>query len=213
MYKADGEQCGKINSLTILAEADGGTATAILELENKDDSATALTKDKKTLDGSVIDVSISAGTTIYVCNFPPTADDNWMKDKFQQFGEIVDIRFPSLKYNTHRRFCYIQFGSASQATAATTLDGQDQGDGLKLLAKISDPSHKQGRHGAMAEGRELYLANLDWGATEKELKEAFAKYGKVESARVVKKMNGKSRGFAYVVFREKVRFFPPNQHF
>lgn len=120
-----------------------------------------------------------------------------------QFGEIVDIRFPSLKYNTHRRFCYIQFKFASQAQAATQLDGEDQGDDLKLLAKISDPTHKQSRQGAMYEGREIYLANLNWGVTEKDIKQVFKKYGYIESVRIPRKINGGSKGMGFVVFRDK----------
>ena len=107
-----------------------------------------------------------------------------------------------MRFDTHRRFCYIQFRLGSQAQAATQLDGEDQGD-LTLVAKISDPAHKQDRHGAMYEGREIYLANLDWGASDKDVKQAFSKYGKIESVRVPKKINGQSRGMAFVVFRDK----------
>ena len=108
-----------------------------------------------------------------------------------------------MKYNTHRRFCYIQFRLASQAKAATQLDGEDQGDGLKLLAKLSDPAQSKSREGAMYEGRELYLANLDWNATEKDVKEAFKKYGYVQSVRIPKKINGGSKGMGFIVFRDK----------
>lgn len=120
-----------------------------------------------------------------------------------QFGEIVDVRFPSLKYNTHRRFSYVQFRLASQAHAATGLDGEDQGDNLKLLAKISDPAHRKSREGAMYEGREVFLANLDWSATEKDVKAAFKKYGYIENVRIPKKINGSSKGIGFIVFRDK----------
>lgn len=108
-----------------------------------------------------------------------------------------------MRHNTHRRFCYVEFETATQAHAAAELDGADLGNNLKLLAKISNPAQKQDRHGAMSEGRELYLANVDWDVDEKLLKHTFSKYGYVESARVVKKINGQSRGIAFVVFRDK----------
>ena len=122
----------------------------------------------------------------------------------KQYGEIVDIRFPSLKYDAHRRFCYVQFKLSSEAHAATQLDGKHVGDNLRLLAKISDPRHKQERQGATYEGRELYLANLDWNATLGEVKRAFSKYGTVEKVRIPKKVNGSSKGIGYVVFSNKV---------
>ena len=119
----------------------------------------------------------------------------------------MDIRFPSLKYNSHRRFCYVQFKLASEAEAATQLDGKDVGDNLRLLAKISDPGHKQERQGPMYEGRELFLANLHWQATLGDLKRGFSKYGTVETVRIPKKIDGRSKGIGYVVFSNKVGFF------
>lgn len=121
-----------------------------------------------------------------------------------QYGEIVDIRFPSLKYNTHRRFCYVQFKLSSEATSATELDGEDLGDNLKLLAKISDPGQKKPREGAMYDGRELYLVNLDQNTTKADIKQVFKRYGYIENVKILTKVDGTSKGIAYVVFRNKV---------
>ena len=120
-----------------------------------------------------------------------------------QFGDIVDVRFPSLKYNTHRRFAYVQFKLPSQAHAATQLDGEEFDGDLRLVAKISDPAHKQDRHGAMYEGRELFIANIPWSATWKDLKQLFSQYGSVQSARVLRKVDGSSKGIGFVVFRHE----------
>lgn len=196
--------CGTINSLKVVNNAEDESATAWIEFDSKEDVPTAQTKDLSTFEGRAIEVQVDSGSKLYVCNFPPTADEAWIRDKFRRYGEIVDIRFPSLKYNTHRRFCYIQFGSSTDAQAATELDGEDVGGELSLVAKISDPSHKQDRHGAIYDGRELFLANLDWGASQTEIRKAFARYGKVEKVRIPKKVDGKSKGIGYVVFSNKV---------
>lgn len=121
-----------------------------------------------------------------------------------QYGEVVDIRFPSLKFNTHRRFCYIQYKLPSQARAATELDGQKLDGKLPITAKLSDPAHKQDRHGAMHEGRELYIANVDWSATKQEVKEAFSRFGEVENVRIPLKVGGGSKGIAFVIFADRV---------
>lgn len=121
-----------------------------------------------------------------------------------QFGEIIDVRFPSLKYNTHRRFCYVQFRTAQEAEAATTLDNSAVGENLHLVVKISDPTKKQERHGPVYEGREIHVSNLDWKATENDLKDLFSQYGKVEVARIPTKVSGGSKGFGFVVFSSKV---------
>ena len=109
-----------------------------------------------------------------------------------------------MKYNTHRRFCYLQFKSSNQAQAATELDGQRLGGKLKLVAKISDPGHKQDRTGALYDGREVYVSNLDWSATEEEISQVFSKYGRVERVRIPTNVAGKSKGIAFVVFSTKV---------
>lgn len=79
-------QCGTINSLKVLPEADGHSATASIEFESKEDVLTAQTKDMKSFDGNAIEVQVGSGSTLYVCNFPPTADEDWIRQKFQQVG-------------------------------------------------------------------------------------------------------------------------------
>lgn len=70
--------------------------------------------------------------------------------------------------------------------------------------KISDPGKRQERVGPLHEGRELHLLNVDWKATENEIREAFSRYGKVEKVRIPRDVGGKSKGFAFVVFSNKV---------
>lgn len=73
--------------------------------------------------------------------------------------------------------------------------------------KISDPGKRQERVGPLHEGRELHLLNVDWKATEAEIREAFSRYGKVEKVRIPRDVGGKSKGFAFVVFSNKVISF------
>lgn len=114
------------------------------------------------------------------------------------------MRFPSLKANTHRRFCYVQFKSAIQAEAATELNGEVLDKKRKLIVKISDPGRKQDRTGAIYDGRELHLLNVDWSATEDDICTVFSKYGQVEKVRIPRTVDGRSKGFAFVVFSNKV---------
>ena len=114
------------------------------------------------------------------------------------------MRFPSLKFNTHRRFCYVQFESSSAAYAATSLDGKVVGENLELVAKISDPSKRQDRTGPVEEGREIHISNIHWKATEDDLRKLFSAYGNVETVRIPTKADGGSKGFGFVVFSSKV---------
>lgn len=56
----------------------------------------------------------------------------------------------------------------------------------------------------MYEGREVHVSNVDWKASEGDLKELFSKYGAVELVRIPRKVDGGSKGFGYVVFSSQV---------
>ncbi|OJJ48740.1 hypothetical protein ASPZODRAFT_1663690 [Penicilliopsis zonata CBS 506.65] len=195
--------CGTINSVKMIPGEDANSETAMIEFESRDDALVAQTRDKKILEGNTVEIRIGSGSTLFVTNFPPTADEQYIRDLFRPYGEIVDVRFPSLKYNTHRRFCYVQFQEAFEAEHATKLDGTTLEKGLQLVAKISDPSQKQDRQGPMHEGREIHVSNLDWKATEEDVKEAFSRFGRVEVVRIPRKVDGGSKGFGYIVFSTK----------
>lgn len=192
--------CGKIVSLSMKPDEDKLTAT--VEFETREDAVFAQSRQSKPFDGTLIDIALGAKATLFVSNYPPEADEAYIRKLFEDCGEIIEIRFPSLKFNTHRRFCYIQFANAEQAMAAAQLDGKAIGK-LHLLAKISDPSAQKAREGAVEEGREVYVANVDWHAKEDEVKELFSKFGSVETVRIPKNMKGQSKGVAFVVFKTK----------
>lgn len=194
--------CGVINSLKVF-HSSAEESTAIIEFEEQSAALAAQTRDHRDLDGHTISVQIGSGSTIFVSNFPPTADESYIRDLFDPCGEIVDIRFPSLKYNTHRRFCYVQFKLNAQAQAATELNDRVVGDDLKLVAKISNPLNKQDRSGPMEEGREVYVRNIDWSLSEEDLQAKFEEFGAIQSVRIPRGVNGKSKGFGYIVFSTK----------
>ena len=62
------------------------------------------------------------------------------------------------------------------------------------------PFEKRKPHPAPTDGSvEIYVGNLSYDMTEDQLREAFAAYGKVNSARLItNKFNGKSKGFGFV---------------
>lgn len=50
----------------------------------------------------------------------------------------------------------------------------------------------------------IYVGNLSYSVTEKDLKETFEAFGRVESANIVKdKYSGRSRGFGFVEMPEE----------
>jgi squamous cell carcinoma antigen recognized by T-cells 3 len=197
------KEYGHINNLTVKTEEDGLSSTALIEFRSPDEVQSAMIKDGKYFGDKQIHVENGTGLTLYVTNYPPAADEAYVRELFAECGEIFSIRWPSLKFNTHRRFCYISFRSASAAAAATQLDGKLLEGRYKLEAKYSDPAKKKTREGASAEGREIHIANIDRTATDDDLREVFSKYGSVESVRILKNLAGRSKGGGFVVFEKK----------
>jgi superfamily II DNA/RNA helicase len=65
----------------------------------------------------------------------------------------------------------------------------------------SERSRKNGEGHVVKKGTDesLYVANLPWGTTEKELARMFGEYGTVRAATIVKdRRNGRSKGFGFV---------------
>ncbi|KAL2128197.1 hypothetical protein VTI74DRAFT_9533 [Chaetomium olivicolor] len=193
---------GHINNIDLQKRDDA--AIALVEFRSPDDARSALLRDSKYFGNHVVQVSAATDCTLFVTNYPPEADEQYLRGLFKHCGEIYSIRFPSLKYNTKRRFCYVTFRDRAAAAAATKLDGKPLESGkYKLLAKFSDPAARQQRHGAQAEERELHVVNLPRGTSEDDVRGLFAKAGKVVSVRVPRNMAGQSHGTAFVVMETK----------
>jgi squamous cell carcinoma antigen recognized by T-cells 3 len=75
-------QCGTINSIKILLNSDGISTTATIEFDSKEDVLAAQTRDMKKFDGNEIEVYVGTGSTLYVTNYPPTADEAYIRDLF-----------------------------------------------------------------------------------------------------------------------------------
>lgn len=192
-----------INNLLLKKESDGSSSTALIELRSREDVQSILLKHNKYFGDRQISVKTGTGLTLFVTNYPPTADDDYFHQLFKDCGEILSIRWPSVKYKTTRRFVYISFRTPEAAEAAIRLDGLSLGGIYKLSLAFSNPNNKKEREGATAEGREIHVTNLDTSLTEDEVREVFSNYGTVQRVNILRKLSGKSKGAAFIVFEKK----------
>ncbi|KAL1310623.1 hypothetical protein AAFC00_000895 [Neodothiora populina] len=191
--------CGEILSINITTFDNMTGAFAAVEFSDHEAVLAAKTRDGKDFHGSTIRIQAGSMSTIYVTNYPADFDEVKLREMFQDFGTIISVRLPSLKYNQRRRFCYIQFLTSEEARAATSMNGKAIDGQHQLVALISDPDAKKGRIGATSEGREVHVGNVDWNASEQDIKEAFSSHGNVESVRRIMK-NGRFLGSCFVIF-------------
>jgi len=68
--------------LKILDEKNGESATATVEFDSKEDVLAAQTKNFKSIDGHSIEIQVGTGSTLYVTNFPPVADEAYIRNLF-----------------------------------------------------------------------------------------------------------------------------------
>lgn len=198
------KEYGHINNITaFIREEDGQSSTAMIEFSTPEEARSALLRDGKFFGQSQINVQSAHNLTIYVTNYPPAADEKYIRQLFQDCGDILSIRWPSLKVNAHRRFCYVSFRDNDASARAVAKEGTLLEDKYKLLAKYSDPNRKKSREGAVAEGREVHVSGLSPSATEDGIREIFSKYGTISRVNVPRNLSGRGRGFAFVDFETK----------
>lgn len=53
----------------------------------------------KTFDGQSIEVQVGSGSTLFVTNFPPTADDAYIRDMFQKVGRFDRFAYRATMLN------------------------------------------------------------------------------------------------------------------
>ncbi|KAF2154994.1 hypothetical protein K461DRAFT_311337 [Myriangium duriaei CBS 260.36] len=192
--------CGKILSINILVDEKSSSASATIEFETHEDVLAAKVREGKKIEGNEIHIQAGTLSTLYVTNYPPSYGEDDIQQIFQDYGSIVSIRLPSLKFNQRRRFCYVQFVTAEEARNATKLhdtviDGQH-----RLVVLVSDPHAKKDRQGAISEGREVYIGNVDFSATEEDIREFFEQAGKIEHVRMIKNATGRFTGTVFVIY-------------
>ncbi|SPO32218.1 uncharacterized protein UTRI_02775 [Ustilago trichophora] len=201
--------CGRIVELsgpTVLTSASGTTtsAAALVEFADPAGSASALTRHNKPLSSSVVSVYIGWKCTLFVTNFPEDWEDTHIREAFSPFGLIFTVRWPSKRFVSTRRFCYIQYTTPDSAAAAVAaLDQKEVAEGRKLSVALSDPSRRKQRSDAQENAKELFVSGFPRNITEEDFKMFFAEFGAIKGVRLLRNVDGGLKGIGFVDF-EKV---------
>ena len=71
----------------MLPGQDGKSETAVIEFESKEDALGALSRDQKLFNDHIIEVQLDPGSTLWVTNFPSTADDEYIRGLFSKVSK------------------------------------------------------------------------------------------------------------------------------
>ncbi|KAL3234533.1 U4/U6 snRNA-associated-splicing factor PRP24 [Nakaseomyces bracarensis] len=163
---------------------------ARIEFATAEAAQSALTKTYKTMGNNTIEVTPLKDCTVWLTNYPPKYNQRDIRELFKSM-EIValNVRLPSLRFNSNRRFAYVDVANEENVhKAVQELNGKVI-DGFKMVAKKSDPELKTKRSDApVLERREIILRNLPKDMLDiTKIKEIFSKFGTIEEVRLPKR--------------------------
>lgn len=104
--------------------------------------------------------------TVYVSNLDQNMDKITLRELFETYGKIKDIR---LQFKPNYAFAYIQFANEKEATDSCSLDKMEIG-GKAIGVAISNPA-KRTKH--EIDRTQLYITNLPKSITEPDLEAHF----------------------------------------
>ncbi|TPX48551.1 hypothetical protein SeLEV6574_g01964 [Synchytrium endobioticum] len=135
-------------------------------------------------------------STVYVSHLPVGVTKQWLREKFQHFGGIREVRLRDKKTVA---FAYVEFTEPESATKSLVLDNTIVREGLPLMrVAISNPRAKDQKR---EEQLELFISNLPKSWNEDQVKGLFKDYEGLQNVRIV--MDHKTnqpRGIAFAAF-------------
>lgn len=144
-------------------------------------------------------------STVYVSNVPFHLQEDSLGSMFSAFGSIVAVRIGRDKGGKSRGFAFVEFEDEESATAALAADKTDvEGRKLSVVPSSLNPEHKQPPPppATAVDTMSVFVSNLSFQATEDDLRALFSPCGEIAEVRLVRETTGKSKGFAYVQFKE-----------
>ncbi|EEH10240.1 nucleic acid-binding protein [Histoplasma capsulatum G186AR] len=144
---------------------------------------------------------IKPNETIYVGNlfFEVTAED--LKRDMAKFGTIYSVRIVYDSRGMSRGFAYVQFDSVEAAEAAISEMNMSIYEGRRIVVNYSTRNSAAPRTRASEPTKTLFIGNLSFEMTDRELNDLFRDIPNVDDVRVsVDKRTGRPRGFAHADF-------------
>lgn len=181
--------CGEIKYVEVVNSLRDKTRLAKVTFVDHASVLSALTK--KMFGDCEVVVEVWDNCTIWVTNYPRQYRANDLKQLLLKHDIVsFNVRLPSLRFNSNRRFAYIDLVDSNDCQKAvsqlhgTKLDNSE----YELVAKVSNPLERTERtDSAIIAKREIFIRNLNGHTvSECQLNSIFSKYGTIESVRIPK---------------------------
>lgn len=151
-------------------------------------------------------------TNVYVKNLDADVDDQEFENLAREFGDITSAIVMRDDNGKSKGFGFINYLDADSAQRAVdTLQGQER-NGRKMYAgraqkkaereAMLKQKYEEIRQERIAkyQGMNLYIKNLVDDVEDDKLREEFAAFGTITSAKIMRDEKGKSKGFGFVCY-------------
>merc|ERR1712238_266811 len=150
-------------------------------------------------------------TNVFVKNIDEEYDEARLNDMFEKYGKISSVKIMKSEDGKSKGFGFVSFESPEEAmTACDELNGQDLDGKTVFVGRAQKKAERQAELKKKFEalkmerlnrytGVNLFVKNLDDTIDDDKLRQEFAPFGTVTSAKVMYE-EGRSKGFGFVCF-------------
>ncbi|XP_039132007.1 flowering time control protein FCA [Dioscorea cayenensis subsp. rotundata] len=137
---------------------------------------------------------------LFIGSVPRTATEQEIRPLFEEHGEVIEVALIKDKRTGQQQgCCFIKYASSEEADRAIrALHNQYTLPGGSGPIQVRYADGERERLGAVE--HKLFVGSLNKQATEKEIEEIFAPYGRVEDVYIMRDELKQSRGCGFVKF-------------
>jgi len=139
---------------------------------------------------------------IFIKNLDKSVDTRTLHDTFSQFGNILSCKVSMDDQGNSRGFGFVQFETAEEANEAIAKVNGMLLEDKRLYVGPFQARNERDTVTGERKYTNVYVKNIPEDVTDEKFREAFAKFGEVTSAVVMRKPDGSSKGFGFVNFKE-----------
>jgi len=136
---------------------------------------------------------------IFIKNLSPNIGHKELYDTFSVFGNILSSKVAFDETGQSKGFGFVHFESQESADRAIQeVNGKMINNVIVYVGRFETKKERY----IMRESSwtNVYIKDLGLDVSDKELKEAFGRYGRIKSAVIMRKEDGTSKGFGFVDF-------------
>ncbi|XP_062115151.1 polyadenylate-binding protein 7 [Humulus lupulus] len=151
-------------------------------------------------------------TNVYVKNLDSSVNEELLREKFSEFGNINSLAIAKNESGMPRGFGFVSYDNPDDAKRAVeAMNGSELGSQVLYVGRAQKMVERKQilRHEYEEKRKELimkyknsnvYVKNIDDDVTEEELKEHFSQCGTITSGTLMMDDKGVSKGFGFVCF-------------